>query len=352
MSAPIHKVQEWKRSLYEMIIDVRAPSEFELDHIPGAVNMPVLTDSERIEVGTIYKQISPFEARKVGAAYVSQNISLHLRNKLSNKGNNFKPLIYCWRGGQRSSAFNRILSEIGWQSYQLAGGYKTYRRDVLRELEIYSSKLDLVVVGGYTGAGKTKLLNELRSKGEQIIDLEKLANHRGSLLGEVQHSSQPSQKAFESRILEAIKQLSNSRKTFIEAESSTIGNLLLPPPLWKKLKSAPIVWVDVPLKNRVDFLLQEYFQLTDNPSKLKDLLKLIKRRADRELFELISNNIEKHEWGLVASNLLSGHYDPAYKKSIKRSGELKIFEIYQSDCSDTSITFSAEKIISNFKNMS
>ena len=346
MGAPIHSVSDWKSSRFDMIIDVRSPKEFQIDHIPSAVNMPVLTDTQRAETGRIYKQVSPFEARKLGASYISHNISIHLKNGLLKKNKDFKPLIYCWRGGQRSGAFNRILSEIGWQTYQLKGGYKAYRQGVISQLSDFSDSIKLVRLAGYTGAGKTKVLNVLRQKGEQVIDLEQLAGHRGSLLGKIKNKKQPSQKQFESDILSIIHKMSNSKHIYVESESSTIGNLVLPGPFWQKLKHAPFIWLEVPLESRSEFLLEEYSCLTEHSETLIQLLDLIKRKGDCELAALIAENISRCEWKVVAENLLSGYYDPSYRKSFKRSPALKIAELTQDNCSDFSVNATADMIIS------
>ena len=346
MSAPIHSVSDWQSAYFDMIIDVRSPEEFQIDHIPSAVNMPVLTDSQRNEIGKIYKEISPFEARKLGASYVSQNISAHVKNRLLTKNREFKPLVYCWRGGQRSGAFSRVLSEIGWQTYQLEGGYKTYRKGVISQLNNYSCKIKLIRLAGYTGAGKTKLLHVLRQKGKQVIDLEQLAGHRGSLLGEIKNKKQPSQKQFEGNILSAIQKMSSAQHIFVEAESSTIGNLMLPAPFWKKLKSAPFIWLEVPLDSRSKFLIDEYAWLTQRTDTLKKLVELIKRKGDLKLAELVAEDINRCDWKSVAENLLSSYYDRSYKKSLQRSPALKLAKLFQDNCSESAVNATANKIIS------
>ena len=346
MSAPIYRVSDWQSESFDMIIDVRSPEEFQIDHIPCAVNMPVLTDNQRNEVGKIYKEISPFEARKLGASYVSKNISAHIENRLLTKNREFKPLIYCWRGGQRSAAFSSVLSEIGWQTYQLEGGYKTYRKGVISKLNNCSYEIKLIRIAGYTGAGKTKLLHLLRQKGKQVIDLEQIAGHRGSLLGEIKNKKQPSQKQFEGNILSAIQKMSTAQHVFVEAESSTIGNLMLPAPFWKKLKSAPFIWLEVPLTSRSKFLLEEYAWLTEGAETLKKLAELIKRKGNLKLAELVAEDINRCDWKSVAENLLSSYYDCRYKKSLQKSPALKIAEVYQDNCSDSAVNATADKIIS------
>ena len=346
MSAPVHSVSDWQSIHFDMIIDVRSPEEFQIDHIPSAVNMPVLSDTQRNEIGKIYKEVSPFEARKLGASYVSKNISAHLKNELLTKKREFKPLVYCWRGGQRSTAFSRVLSEIGWQTYQLKGGYKTYRKDVISQLNYISNNIKLVRLAGYTGAGKTKVLNILREKGEQVIDLEQLAGHRGSLLGEINNKKQPSQKQFEGDILSTIQKMSITQHIFVEAESSTIGNLMLPAPFWKKLKYSPFIWLEVPLDSRSQFLVEEYAWLTEHTDKFKHLVNLISRKGDLKLARSVAEDINRCDWRSVAGKLLSGYYDRSYKKSLQRSPALKLAELFQGDCSDFAASATADEIIS------
>ena len=183
MSPPIKYTTDYLSPGFTEIIDVRSPSEYAEDHIPGSINMPVLNDTERAEVGTMYKQIGSFEAKRRGAALVSRNISYLLETKLINAPRNYSPLIYCWRGGQRSGAMARILSEIGWRVTLLEGGYKTYRKQVLDGLDRIPPTLRPIVLRGRTGLAKTRILRASAKLGTQVIDLEGLAAHRGSLLG-------------------------------------------------------------------------------------------------------------------------------------------------------------------------
>ncbi len=200
MAPPITRVTAWMQDDYSCIIDVHAPAEFADDHVPGAINLPVLNDAERAEIGTIHKQIGPFEAKRRGAALVAQNIARHLETELCNAPRDFRPLVYCWRGGQRSGAMARILSEIGWKTTVIEGGYKHYRKQVLEQLDSIPQQLKLVILRGATGTAKTHILHAAESKGAQVIDLEGLAHHRGSLLGPEPGIDQPSQRQFESEI--------------------------------------------------------------------------------------------------------------------------------------------------------
>ncbi len=228
MIAPIHTTHNWQPDQYDMVIDVRSPSEFADDHIEGAVNLPALFDDERAEIGTIYKQISAFAARRTGAANMSRNIAHHLETFLQDKPATFRPLIHCWRGGQRSRAFTLVLSEVGWTSYLLEGGYKAYRRDVLDKINSLPDHLQFIVIAGRTGSGKTALLRTLKQKQQQILDLEDLAAHRGSLLGQIPGRPQPRQRMFESRLVHKLLKFDPSKPVFVESESSRIGNLQIP----------------------------------------------------------------------------------------------------------------------------
>ena len=203
---------------YDSIIDVRSESEFALDHVPGAINCPVLNDVERVQVGTIYKQNSTFEAKKIGAALVAKNIALHLQQTLADKPRDWKPLIYCWRGGNRSGAMAHILAKIGWPAVQLDGGYREYRRSVLSLLDSAPETLSFRVICGTTGSGKSRLLTSLANEGAQVLDLEQLAAHRGSVLGGIPGEPQPSQKMFESRILQKLQSFNAVRPVYGESE--------------------------------------------------------------------------------------------------------------------------------------
>lgn len=192
------------RPPFDAVIDVRSPAEFADDHIPGAINLPVLNDDERARVGTIYKQESPFAARKVGAALVSRNIARHLDEHFADKPKEYRPLVYCWRGGQRSGSFAIILSQIGFRATVLGGGYKTYRGQVMDGLREVSGRFEFRVLAGRTGSGKTRVLREMAALGGQVLDLEELAVHRGSLLGSEPGCPQPPQRLFESLLYQRL----------------------------------------------------------------------------------------------------------------------------------------------------
>ncbi len=316
---PKYTQQPWTET-YSEIIDVRSKSEFASDHIPGAINLPVLNDAERAQVGTIYKQ-SPFTARKIGAALVSKNISQHLSQHFAAKEKNYYPLVYCWRGGQRSNSLALVLTQIGWRVTLLEGGYKTYRAYVRHQMEHLPQKFTYQILCGLTGSGKTHILHQMSQRGAQVLDLESLANHRGSLLGqewEDKPSPQPSQKYFESLLLRQLQSFNPHQPVWVESESLKIGEVYLPQSLWLKMKQASCVEIELPVTARVQFLLQEYPHLVTHPEILKAKLEKLKSHCGWEKLSMWYQLIDAGKWELLVQDILQFHYDPTYRKSIKR----------------------------------
>ena len=301
---------------YDEVIDVRSPGEFAEDHVPGAVNLPVLGDAERAAVGTIFRQQGGFLARKAGAAHVSVNIARHLREHFADKGKEYRPLVYCWRGGQRSASLATVLAQVGWRVTVLQGGYKTYRGHVRRELELLPPLLALRVVAGATGAGKTRLLHALAARGAQVLDLEDLAGHRGSVLGAI--GPQPSQKMFDSLLLCALSRLDPGRPVWAEAESNRVGDVFLPPALWARLRAAEVVELRVPVAERVRSLVTEYEALQANPEGLKEKLRRFVPRHGQRRVEAWCAAVDAGAWEALAESLLAVHYDPAYAASARK----------------------------------
>src|SRR2546430_12240287 len=221
---------------FDEVIDVRSPAEFALDHVPAAVNCPVLEDAERAQVGTLYKQISPFDAKKIGAALVAKNTARHIDEHFRGRGRGWRPLVYCWRGGQRSTAMAHVLRQVGWDAATLEGGYRAYRHEAIAQLERMPQGFRFEVVCGATASGKSRLLAALAAQGAQGLDLERLARHRGSLLGELPGQPQPSQKMFDSLAWSALKHLDPARPVFVEAESKKIGHLPVPGRLLARMR--------------------------------------------------------------------------------------------------------------------
>ncbi|QCO57514.1 tRNA 2-selenouridine(34) synthase MnmH (plasmid) [Pseudorhodobacter turbinis] len=298
---------------FDDIIDVRSPSEYAEDHIPGAINLPVLDDAERAEVGTIYKQDSPFRARKVGAALVAANAARHLQGALADKPGGWRPLVYCWRGGQRSGSFASILSQIGWRVELVSGGYKAYRHLVVDALYDTAFPSPVVLLGGNTGTAKTAQLHRLAARGAQMLDLEGLANHRGSLFGAMA-GGQPSQKGFESRLAAAMAKLDPARVVVVEAESSKVGDCRLPPGLWKAMTAAPRLEVVAPVSARARYLVSAYGDMVQDPARLASVIASL-RRAQSE--EQVTDWLEMASAGAfedLAAGLMTQHYDPRYAK--------------------------------------
>lgn len=300
-------------SAFSEIIDVRSPSEFEEDHLPGAINLPVLSDAERIEVGTLHTD-NPFEARRVGAIIISRNVAAHLESALADRDRDWAPLLYCWRGGMRSCSMAVILRSIGWRARILQDGYKAWRNFLRTDLQylLATPRLDLQVLGGLTGSGKTRLLHALRDAGAQVLDLEGLANHRGSLLGTV--GPQPSQKRFESGIYDALQGFDLSRQVFLEAESNRIGALHIPAALWKRLPDGTVHEVTMPLEARSAYLLEDYEHFPLEPEHLTSLLDELRRIRGHAQVDEWQAQIKDGQWDDFVRSILVNHYDLAYRR--------------------------------------
>lgn len=296
------------------IIDVRSPSEFAEDHLPGAINLPVLDDEERHRVGLVHAS-NPYEARRLGATLITRNIHRHLDTTLAQTPNSFAPLLYCWRGNLRSHSMALIFRAIGWRARVLEGGYKAWRQFLIHDLEPSLDHLrnGFVVLAGLTGCGKTRLLHELERQGAQVLDLEGLANHRGSILGHPPDSSQPSQKRFESLLWERLRSFHPDRPVFTEAESNRIGKIQCPSALWKKLGSGEVVLIDLPLSERARLLAEEYHHFIDNPASLQETLNGLRRLRGHQQVENWHRQIDRHEWQDFLESILTDHYDRCYR---------------------------------------
>ncbi|MCT4554335.1 MAG: tRNA 2-selenouridine(34) synthase MnmH [Pelagimonas sp.] len=301
---------------FDEVIDVRSPAEFAEDHVPGAINLPVLDNEERARVGTIYKQQSPFKARKIGAALVFRNASDHVEHTLSHHEGDWRPLVYCWRGGQRSGSFAWLLREIGWRAELVQGGYQRYRRLVNQALYQQPLPHRLVMLGGHTGTAKTALLARLRARDVQVLDLEGLACHRGSLLGAMP-GGQPGQKGFETALVQALHRLDPTRPVLVEAESSKIGELNLPPALWEAMKHAPWITVSAPLQARAAYLAVAYRDILDDAERLRARLQPLRFHRSHALVDHWESLIASGDRLGLCASLARDHYDPAYTKSMR-----------------------------------
>ena len=299
---------------FDTVIDVRSPAEFAEDHIPGAISLPAMSNEERAEVGTIYKQVSPFDARKIGAAILARNVATHLDGPLADKDGSWRPLVYCWRGGQRSGSVTIILQQVGWRADTIKGGYQTYRRLVFGALYEQPLPYRFVLIDGNTGTGKTDLLRHIKDLGGQVIDLEGLANHRGSLLGSMQ-GGQPSQKWFESLLCLELSKCDPARPIVVEAESSKIGRIVLPPSLWEAMCKAPRIEVTADVEARSRYLTRAYGDLTAERDTLKSCLAPLRRIRGNEQVDTWNALIDQSDFVALARSLIVDHYDPTYSKS-------------------------------------
>jgi tRNA 2-selenouridine synthase len=297
-------------------VDVRSQAEFAEDHVPGAINCPALDNEERARVGTIYKQNSPFEAKKIGAALIAASISRHLNERFLDRPRQWRPLFYCWRGGDRSGAFAQVFSRVGWRVGQLGGGYKSYRRSVVADLVHRPEAFRWRVVCGMTGTGKSRLLRTLGEAGGQVLDLEALAAHRGSVLGNLPGEPQPGQRMFESLVWASLRGFDPRRPVYVEAESRKIGALRVPEALIEQMWKSECIVLEAPVAARLDLLKQEYVHLLhDTESLVKALDCLIPIHGHAIVGNWRELAIAKR-WDKLINELLARHYDPAYTRAI------------------------------------
>ncbi|MDR2173339.1 MAG: tRNA 2-selenouridine(34) synthase MnmH [Burkholderiales bacterium] len=335
-----------QRADADEIIDVRSPAEFAEDHLPGARNFPVLNNEERVAIGTLY-QNAPFEARKTGAAMVARHIAHYLDNEFVDRPKNWRPLVYCWRGGMRSASFVTWLRLIGWRAMQLTGGYKTWRRHVLQTLGDLPPRFRWRVICGPTGSAKTRLLAALATCGEQTLDLEALAAHKGSVLGALPDTSQPSQKAFETHLSEALSTLDPARPVYVEAESRKIGRVALPNALIDAMRSADCLELLAPPEARLRYLLDDYAYLGHHPQSLCERLERLKGFIDNDTLARWQQWAQNGNLPDLFSELLTRHYDPLYTHSQYRhfSKLHNAPRFHPDDLSDAALAMLAKKIV-------
>ena len=349
MSAVSHRqpVRVPERHQFDALIDARSPAEFALDHIPGAINCPVLSNEERAEIGTIYKQVSPFEAKRLGASYVSANLARHLRETFADKPANWKPLVYCWRGGLRSGSMVTWLRLVGWDAQQLAGGYKAFRGHVIEQLETQVPQLQMRVLCGATGSAKTRVLHALAERGEQVLDLEGYANHKGSLLGGLPGIEQPSQKRFETLLAEQLETFDLSRPVYLEGESAKIGRVGLPLVLVQHLHKAPVIEVRATTAARLSYLLRDYAYLGDDPEALATKLGWLKELQGNETVGRWQQWARAKDLSPLFEELMLRHYDPHYERSqsnhFQQWPQRQVLET--DDLSDEAIARLAEQVM-------
>jgi len=306
---------------YSEVIDARSESEFAEDHLPLAVNWPSLKDDERSLVGTHYKQISAFDARKLGAALVAKNIAAHIERDVLAKPREWQPLLYCWRGGKRSGSLALVLDQIGFKVTLVTGGYKAFRAAMLLDLPQLAGRFDYRVVCGTTGSGKTRLLQALKAEGAQVLDLEALANHRSSVLGQIPGCPQPSQKGFDSLVWATLKGFDPALPVYVESESKKVGNVAVPEGLITAMRAAPCLQLDLSEDERVALLLEDYDFFVKDIEFFCEKLTALTLARGKETVSRWQQSSRNGDVASVVRELLVLHYDPVYMQSIKRNFE-------------------------------
>ncbi|HJV62899.1 MAG TPA: tRNA 2-selenouridine(34) synthase MnmH [Albitalea sp.] len=304
---------------FDTIIDARSESEYAEDRLPGAVNWPSLTDEQRKVVGTEYKQVSPFVAKKRGAALVARNIAAHIEREVLDKPKDWMPLVYCWRGGKRSGSLALVLDQIGFRVHLLEGGYREYRRAVIADLEQLPRRFDYRVICGKTGSGKSRLLGALQAQGAQVLDLEGLANHRGSVLGLVPGSPQPSQKQFESRVWDALRHFDPTHDVWVESESKKVGELRVPEALIERMRASPCVRIELAIDERVKLLMEDYDFFVKDIEAFCGRLDALRALRGKDVVDGWQAAARSGHVEQVVRDLLVMHYDPVYLQSMQRN---------------------------------
>jgi tRNA 2-selenouridine synthase len=304
---------------FDEVLDARSPGEYADDHLPGAINTPVLNDEERQRVGTIYKQQSAFDAKRVGAPLAARNISHHIEERFADRPRGWRPLVYCWRGGGRSGSLVHMLRQVGWDAVRLDGGYKAFRRQVVGDLEAMPERFRFHVICGATGSGKSRLLESLVEAGAQVLDLEVLAAHRGSVLGDLPDEPQPTQKSFETSLWAALSGFDPARPVYVESESKKVGNLRVPDALIKRMRDARCFRLEADEAVRVALLREDYAHFIARPEALVEKLECLRSLHGEERIDLWKSQLSRGAWDALVQDLLQSHYDPAYRRSLFRN---------------------------------
>jgi tRNA 2-selenouridine synthase len=319
------------------VIDVRSEGEFQSGHIPGAVNIPLLNNTERAAVGTDYKHNGQAEAIKTGFRLVGPRL-VDIINDTERIAEGKEIIVHCWRGGMRSDYFCRFVSMAGIKTSQLKGGYKAFRQLVHRS---FQQPFQFMVIGGYTGSGKTELLRALAKAGEQVIDLEDLAHHKGSVFGGLQMPPQPTTEQFENNLFDVINSLDVTQRIWIEDESIAVGKVFLPLAFWKRLSAAPVVEIAVEKINRVERLVSEYGKT--NPDEFLQAMSGIVKKLGGQHYKTASEKLLAGDWHATIDIVLT-YYDKAYRNGLER----KQHRIVKRVAWDGKLT---ESVIDSLKNM-
>jgi len=304
---------------FDTVVDARSESEFAEDHLPQALNWPTLNDAERQFIGTTYKQVNAFEAKKRGAALAARNIAAHIERELMDKPRDWSPLLYCWRGGKRSGSLALVLDQIGFRVNLVEGGYKAFRAAMLHDVQARADALRFQVVCGTTGSGKTRLLHALQRAGAQVLDLEALAQHRSSVLGAIPGVPQPSQKRFDSLVWDALRGFDTTRAVFVESESKKVGNVAVPERLMERIRQSPCINLQLPMAERVQLLLEDYAYFVANPAHFCNRLEVLTAQRGKAVVQAWKESVGRGDLAAVVHDLLLTHYDPVYVQSMQRN---------------------------------
>jgi tRNA 2-selenouridine synthase len=342
MIEPVADLRPEGLALYDRVIDVRSPAEFAEDRLPGAINLPVLSNEERAEVGTIYVQDSRFRARRVGAAHIARNVARHLETALAGEPAKFRPLLYCWRGGMRSNAMATILSAIGWRVGVVEGGYRSWRRLVVAELFESAAPINLIRIDGETGTAKTAVLAALARRGVSVIDLEALARHKGSVFGETPGEAQPPQKLFETALYDALRRAPPG-PVVVEAESAHIGRIVLPRRLWKTMVDSPRIALSAPVETRAQYIVETYGEFLACPGRVAAAIERLRPFHPKKRIEDWLAKADAGDWRALAAGLMRDHYDPLYARG-RRRGARAMAEIRLDRLEADNIEGAAESI--------
>ena len=304
---------------FDTIVDARSEDEFALDRLPGAVNWPTLNSEERREIGILYKQVNPFEARKRGAAIAARNIATHIERHVLDKARDWKPLAYCWRGGQRSGSLSLVLSQIGFRVSVVEGGYKAFRAALVADTARMAAGLRYQVVCGVTGSGKTRLLSALARCGAQVLDLEALACHRSSVLGAIPGQAQPTQKAFETRVWDVLRRFDASRPVYVESESRKVGNVAVPIALMEALRQGTCLNLVLGDTERVALLMEDYDFFARDIESFCSRLDILSEICGNAVVKSWKTSLRSGHVEVVVQDLLKRHYDPVYLHSMQRN---------------------------------
>lgn len=304
---------------FSTVIDARSEGEYAEDHLPGAHNWPSLNNEERRVIGTLYKQVSPFEAQKRGAALVAANIARHIERELADTPRSWQPLLYCWRGGKRSGSLALVLGQIGFKVTLIEGGYKAFRTALLADLPLLAPRLSYRVVCGPTGSGKTRLLTALAAAGAQVLDLEALASHRSSVLGMIPGQPQPTQKRFDTLVWQALRQFDPARPVYVESESKKVGNLAVPDALIQAMRASPCFDLQLNDAERVALLLEDYDFFVRDKAFFCSRLEALTMLRGKVVVDSWKAQVNANDMEAVVRDLLLTHYDPGYLASMQRN---------------------------------